>query len=345
MIDSECDVNIPPDAGTSRVKLTPLGIAIAMRYDDVVSSLLNSEPSMVVFEDTVISMIDTEEGDSESGRPTEEKNNAVGGDTANADSSDVKNSKDEDGDQGDGDDEESDGEEEEEDSVDEKIAMEAIQMAAEHGTAQATKMLLLQWGQDPLPDGYELLHIPEIPDTIETLLNWGANIDETDQKKQRTPLVWCTALNGPLGKIDTLLRRRANPNVQDKYKKTALHYAAISNRVDVVQLLLEYKANIEVEDNLGNSPLQYVVEQPQHFQMAKLLVNKGASLKHKNKAGQDPLDIAVESNAENGETYLMLAVSLILHAAKQVMEADNVCREAKFRDGGARNSSDRNDAW
>ena len=294
-----------------------------MHHDDVVSSLLNSEPSMVVFEDSIISMEDTEEGDSGSNRPTEEENNTASGDTAKQDSSDVKDSNDENADQGDDDDEGGDGEEEEEGSVDEKIAMEAIQMAAEYGTTQATKMLLLQWGQDPLPDGYELLHNPDIPDTIETLLNWGANIDETDHKKQRTPLVRCIALNEPLSKIDTLLRRRANPNLQDKYKKTALHYAAISNRVDVVRLLLENRANIEVEDNLGNSPLQYVVEQPEHFQMAKLLVNKGASLKHKNKAGQDPLDIAVESNAENGETYLMLAVSLFLPPLGELMGADN----------------------
>jgi hypothetical protein len=31
-------------------------------------------------------------------------------------------------------------------------------------------------------------------------------------------------------------------------------------------------------------------------------------MKHKNKAGVDPLDLAVNSPADNGDTYLMLAL-------------------------------------
>jgi len=39
------------------------------------------------------------------------------------------------------------------------------------------------------------------------------------------------------------------------------------------------------------------------------MVQKGVSLKHKNRAGVDPLELALGSPADNGDTYLMLAVS------------------------------------
>ena len=340
--DSELDVNIPPNAGTSRVKLTPLGVAIVMQYDEIVSSLLNSEPSMVVFEDTIITTEPNEE-DSDPPELKEEEDcldhvMLNGKKTLQEDATENEDNEDNESND-DGNDDDSEDEDDEDDGVEEKVAMEAIQLAADYGSAQATRMLLLQWGQDPLPDGYEALHVPVLPDTIETLLNWGANIEEPDHKKQRTPLIWCAALNGPLDKMDTLLRRRANPNAQDKYLKTALHYAAIYNRVDMVQRLLDNKAVIEVEDDLGNSPLHYVVEQPQHYAIAKLLVGKGASLKHKNKAGQDPMDIAVESKADNGETYLMLAVSLGSRFVLGKCSCANIMdREARCRDGGTRSS-------
>ena len=53
----------------------------------------------------------------------------------------------------------------------------------------------------------------------------------------------------------------------------------------MVRLSLDNKSVIETEDDLGNSLLHYVVEQPQHYAVAKFPVNKGASPKHENKAG------------------------------------------------------------
>lgn len=84
-----------------------------------------------------------------------------------------------------------------------------------------------------------------------------------------------------------------------------MHYAAASSRLDIVQMLVEAKANPEVE---VNTLIHFLVEQPEYYALAKYMVQKGVILKQKNKAGVDPLDLAVNSPADNGDTYLMLAL-------------------------------------
>ena len=112
--------------------------------------------------------------------------------------------------------------------------------------------------------------------------------------------------------IETLIRRRAAVDAQDKDSKTAAHHAAANNRLDIMQKLVDAGANLEIEDSDGNTPIHFVVEQPEYYALAKYMVQKGVSLKHKNKAGGDPLNLALNSPADNGETYLMLAVSSLV---------------------------------
>ena len=52
-----------------------------------------------------------------------------------------------------------------------------------------------------------------------------------------------------------------------------------------------------------------VLEQPEHYATVELMIQKGVSLKHKNKAGHEPQDLALNAKAENWETYLMLAAN------------------------------------
>ena len=119
------------------------------------------------------------------------------------------------------------------------------------------------------------------------------------------PLFHSAAANADIAKIETLIRQRANVDAPDKDSKTAMHYAAASSRLDIVQMLVEAKANPEVE---GNTLIHFLVEQPEYYALAKYMVQKGVILKQKNKAGVDPLDLAVNSPADNGDTYLMLAL-------------------------------------
>lgn len=190
----------------------------------------------------------------------------------------------------------------------EGVAIEDIKLAASHGNAQATKLLLIQWDQNPLPSQYCLLHdAAEFghAESVDILINYGADTEETNPDYLRTPLVYSAVVNADIVETETLIRRSANVDAQYKDSKTVMHYAAANNRLDIVQILVEVKADPEAEDN-------------------EYMVQKGVSLKHKNTAGVDPLDLAVNSPADNGETYSLLAVSrsvVLLHLSK----SEEVC--------------------
>ena len=298
--DCDSQVNKTPNAGASRIRLTPLALAILTGQDEAVSTLLNAQPNMLVYRETVNPVQDEQEETLEETEPLREE---MGDEAATTDDSAVADN------EGDSD-EDTDSEF---DTVSESTAIEAIKLAASHGNAQTVKLLLLQWGQDPLPAGHNLLHDAAEcghAESIDILINWGADIEEKNPYYLRTPLLHSASLSADIAKIETLVRRRANVDAQDKDSKTALHYAAVNNRLDTVQMLVDAKANLEIEDKDGNTPIHYIVEQPEYYALAKYMVQKGVSLKHKNKAGLDPLDLAVNSKADNGETYLMLAVSI-----------------------------------
>jgi uncharacterized protein len=58
---------------------------------------------------------------------------------------------------------------------------------------------------------------------------------------------------------------------------TPLHYAAAANRIDAAKFLIKRKANIEIFDNSGSTPLMVAVMQA-HADMVEVLVDAGAAI-------------------------------------------------------------------
>lgn len=111
----------------------------------------------------------------------------------------------------------------------EVVAVETIELAASHGKAQATKLLLTQWDQNPLPSQYYLLHDAAEyghAESVDILINYGVDTEEINPYYLRTPLVHCAAVKVDIAKTETLIRRRATVDAQGKDSKTAMHYAA-----------------------------------------------------------------------------------------------------------------------
>lgn len=59
--------------------------------------------------------------------------------------------------------------------------------------------------------------------------------------------------------IEILLKNKANPNIKNNNGHTPLHIATILNYVDGVRLLLKYDADISLVSNEGKTALQYAV--------------------------------------------------------------------------------------
>ncbi|MBI0475842.1 ankyrin repeat domain-containing protein [Sphingomonas sp. MA1305] len=72
-----------------------------------------------------------------------------------------------------------------------------------------------------------------------------------------------------------LLQHKADPNIRDSRGNTPLILAAMAQREDLVTLLLTYKANINLANAQGQTPLILAVNN-RDLSMARLLIAKGA---------------------------------------------------------------------
>lgn len=95
-------------------------------------------------------------------------------------------------------------------------------------------------------------------DVIKLLVQAGADIN-AQTKDGDTPLM--KSIDTPASEhntAETLIKLGAKVNLQNQKGMTALMYACKQNRyVDTIQLLLDYKANLALEDVTGRTALDY----------------------------------------------------------------------------------------
>lgn len=88
-------------------------------------------------------------------------------------------------------------------------------------------------------------------DRVADLVGKGGDVNDIGVYGM-TPLVEATYY-GFAPTVRTLLKHGADPNIQDKDKRTALHYAAASGRKDIVKILLDGGADPAIEDIYGRT--------------------------------------------------------------------------------------------
>ena len=141
----------------------------------------------------------------------------------------------------------------------------------------------------------------------ERLLLKGANVDtrrnykniplppilaakEWDNKGP-TPLI-IAASYGELDIIELLLDYGADPNLQDNWGNTALMNNAqdVAEDTYITQFLLDHGADPNIKNMVGDTALMYAAWKG-YIEIMDLLVNTGADPDIKNDAGQTALDI------------------------------------------------------
>ncbi|KAF8195743.1 ankyrin repeat-containing domain protein [Mycena galopus ATCC 62051] len=73
--------------------------------------------------------------------------------------------------------------------------------------------------------------------------------------------------------------------------KTALHIAALKGHEELVRMLCDFEADVDLSDNKGNTPLHYASSWG-HIPIVQLLVERGCQHAPKNNEGFTPLDYA-----------------------------------------------------
>ena len=90
-----------------------------------------------------------------------------------------------------------------------------------------------------------------------------------------------------------LVSRGIDINHQDNRGMSPLHYCAQYLDIQIAELLLKNKADVNTVDSYGNNPLWTAVfNANDDCKMVRLLVKHGADANHKNKAGRSPIDFA-----------------------------------------------------
>ena len=135
-------------------------------------------------------------------------------------------------------------------------------------------------------------------DIVTLLLNNKANI-RARAAVDGAMAIHLAAANGRNDVIKILLARDPElVNVVDNRDNTPLHWAAMKDKKDTIQLLMENGADIEAKDADGWTPLHYAAAFSS-VDTVQTLVDLGANKESKAKDGSNPMDYARRDDVKN----------------------------------------------
>ncbi|NXJ81720.1 ASB10 protein, partial [Trogon melanurus] len=190
-----------------------------------------------------------------------------------------------------------------------------LHITAGRGYVECLRLLLLRGAAvDFAPGGKTALHeacAAARTDCVRLLLSFGANPEAVSEDGYK-PLHLCKSPES-IECVQQLLQHGACVNSRtEEEEDTALHVAARHGLADHVQLLLHYGAELEAENEEGQTPLNVACAQPhqprdmdRYFQVCQLLVESGASINAADRDRQHPLHLACKNaNAQVAELLL-----------------------------------------
>ena len=84
-------------------------------------------------------------------------------------------------------------------------------------------------------------------------------------------------------------------NLKNSIGLAPIHYAAYYSNKNIIDILIDYNADINIKDFYGDTPLHYGVKSG-NYALVKKLIIYGADKYSKNKEGISPKDICIENN-------------------------------------------------
>lgn len=130
-------------------------------------------------------------------------------------------------------------------------------------------------------------------EAIQTLIDGGATVDYSGPLGSNTALIFAV-LNQHLDSVRTLLSAGADPNVKVRRGRTALSAATAKNRGDLVSMLVEAGADVNMLSGIPGkmrTPLMIAAELGAAY-AADSLLRGGSHLNIRNSMGDTALDVA-----------------------------------------------------
>lgn len=111
-------------------------------------------------------------------------------------------------------------------------------------------------------NGTTLLHLAsEVGNlhVVEYLIKSGADVESKTTDKNITPLILACA-NNHKEVVSLLLNKKANPNIQTTEGTTPLHCAILNGNKDIIELLLNFEANVNMKNVIGITALPICIK-------------------------------------------------------------------------------------
>ena len=99
--------------------------------------------------------------------------------------------------------------------------------------------------------------------------------------------------------IPLLVEKGAPINLHDKEGRTALHLAAYSGQASAVAALMDQKADSEIKENSGKMTALHLAVAQKHSETVQVLLQKGADPSPEEKNGYTPLFIAQDEDVSD----------------------------------------------
>lgn len=151
--------------------------------------------------------------------------------------------------------------------------------------------------------GWTALHLAahyRKPDAVVTLLQLGANPDFQDKQFMYTPLIFA-AFSQCSQTTLALIQSGANCLVKDDRNMTVLHICSEYGLAPVVRVLVGSNTGISVDDRSApssRSPLHYAVV-GRHLEVVEILIDAGADVNLQTSMLETPLLLAVTNGDYN----------------------------------------------
>jgi len=109
------------------------------------------------------------------------------------------------------------------------------------------------------------------------------------------------AANGELEKVENYIKKEININAKNKSKWTALAYACKYNHIEIVKLLIDNGADVNIAVNTGSTPL-HIALNGGNTEIAEYLIENNADINVKDIMGMSALAWA----AKQGDLELVI---------------------------------------